>query len=91
METTQEFNNTIAKEIALKSFGELLDTILGYTSDIGYSLQTDASEFEQNFEEDLQKKNIIVTSKKIKIISKYYEKNRIDLINKIRKKYYTSA
>ena len=46
-------NQKIAKQIAATSFGYVLDCILGY-SDTGYAMSTDVSEFEQNFEEDLE-------------------------------------
>lgn len=81
------FNRTIAKEIAETSFGYVLDCILGY-SDTNYNMSTEASEFEQNFEEDMEEKNIVITDKRIKIISEYYEKMRLDFINKTRNKYY---
>ena len=81
------FTRKIAKEIAETSFGYVLDCILGY-SDTGYDMGTDASEFEQNFEEDLEEKNIVITDLRIKIISEYYEKMRLDFINKVRKKFY---
>jgi len=81
------FNRTIAKDIAKTSFCYVLDCIMGY-SDTGYDMGTEASEFEQNFEEDLEEKNIVITDNRIKIISEYYEKMRIDFINKIRRKFY---
>lgn len=81
------FNKTIAKEIAATSFGYVLDCILGY-SDSGYDMSNEATEFEQNFEEDLEEKNIVITDKRIKIISEYYEKMRLDFIAKTRKKFY---
>ena len=81
------FNNKVAKEIADKSFGYVLDCILGYSDD-HYNMSDEASEFEQNFEEDLEEKNIVVTPRKIKIISEHYEKMRNNFIDKTRKKYY---
>ena len=85
MET--RFNRTIAKDIAETSFGYVLDCILGY-SDNGYDMSTKVSEFEQNFEEDMKEQNIVITDKRIKIISDYYEKMRLDFIEKTRKKFY---
>ncbi|MBN2747416.1 MAG: hypothetical protein JXR34_11880 [Bacteroidales bacterium] len=81
------FNRTIAKDIAETSFGYVLDCILGY-SDTGYDMGTEASEFEQNFEEDLEEKNIVITDKRIKNISELHEKMRFDFISKTRKKFY---
>ena len=81
------FNRTIAKDIAETSFGYVLDCILGY-SDTGYDMSTDVSEFGQNFEEDMEEKNIVITDKRIKIISEYYERMRLDFIAKTRKKFY---
>ena len=82
-----KFNRTIAKDIAETSFGYVLDCILGY-SDADYHMGTKASEFEQNFEEDLEEKNIVITDKRIKLIAEYYEKMRLDFISKTRKKFY---
>ncbi len=81
------FNKTIAKDIAETNFGYVLDCILGYSDD-GYDIGTEASELEQNFEESLDEKNIAITDKRIKIISEYYEKMRLDFIAKTRKKFY---
>lgn len=81
------FNRTIAKEIAEKSFCHVLDCILGY-SDTGYDLSYSSEEFEQNFEEDLEEKDITVTNKRIQIINEYYEKMRSKFITQTRKQYY---
>lgn len=81
------FSITIAKDIADISFGYVLDCVLGY-SDTGYNMGTDSVEFEQNFEEDLEERNIVVTDKRIQVISSYYEKMRLDFISNTRKKYY---
>lgn len=81
------FSKKIAKNVAEKSFGYVLDCILGY-SDPDYNLGTRAEDFEQNFEEDLEEKNITITDQRIKIIYEYYEKLRLDLTKKIRKKFY---
>lgn len=83
------FNKTIAKRIAETSFGYVLECILGY-SDSGYTLGTNAEDFEQNFEEDLEEKNIVITDKRIKIISEYYEKMRRDFVAKAEKKLYNN-
>lgn len=80
------FNRKIAKEIAATSFSYVIDCILG-NSDTGYNLDTGKEEFETNFEEDLEEKDIIITDKRIKIIGDYYEKFRDTLKNRIIKTY----
>jgi len=81
------FNRTIAKEIAETSFGYVIDCIMGY-SDTGYNLDTEKDEFEQNFKEDLEEKNIVVTDKRIMIIGDYYKQFRDKLKKQIEDKYY---
>jgi hypothetical protein len=85
----QKFTRKIAKEIAMTSFGYMLDCLIG-NSDSGYSLTDDAEIFEQNFEEDLVAKNITVTERRIKIISEEYDNHCKKLIAIIRKKYYSN-
>ncbi len=83
----QQFTKKIAKEIAEKSFGYVLDCILGYSDD-DYNLSMKAEEFEQNFTEDLEEKNIIVTGKRINVINDYYDQMTLKLVNSLRKKFY---
>ena len=81
-----DFTRKIAKEIAHKSFDHVLDCILGY-SDSGYELKSDVEIFEQNFEEDLQEKKIVVTERRIKICKEEYEKLQAKFEQFVRKKY----
>jgi len=67
------FNVKIAKQIAGRSFGHVLDTVLG-KCDPDYGLDTPIEEFEQNFTEDLEAENIIVTPKRISIINDQFLK-----------------
>lgn len=67
------FNQKIAKEIAQKQLDQTIDCVLGIT-DPYYNLFDNASEFEQNFEEDLQSKGITPTSFKIESIKKQYQR-----------------
>ncbi len=82
-----EFNKKVAKEIAKKSFGYVLDCILDY-SDSQYGFNTSADEFEQNFEEDLEERGIVATERRIKIIRLEYEKLQKEFEAYLRKKYY---
>jgi hypothetical protein len=68
-----KFTRKIAKEIAHNQFDWTLDCITG-RQDPDFDLDTSIDEFEQNFTEDLEEKNIIVTPKRIAIINDYYEK-----------------
>jgi len=81
------FTRKKAREIADISFCYLLDCMMGY-SDTGYDLSEEASYFEQNFEEDLEKENIPITPYKIKIISEEFDKLKKEFENYVRKKYY---
>ena len=74
----------IAKDIALTSFDYVTDCLLG-VSDSEYNLGTDVSEFEANFEEDLEEKGINPTAGKIKLIMKYFEIERAKLKKVINK------
>ncbi len=81
------FSKELAKSIADKNFGYVLDCILGY-SDSEYTLKDDSETFEQNFEEDLEESGINVTTYKIKVISAQYDKIAEDFKKYVRKKYY---
>lgn len=72
------FNQTIAREIAQKQLDHTIDCVLGVT-DPDYHLSDEVSEYEQNFEEDLQDRGINPTSVKIESINKQYER----MVNKI--------
>lgn len=67
------FNQKVAKEIAQKQLDHTLDCVLGNT-DPDYHLSDDISEYEQNFEEDLQEKGINPTPVKIEAINKQYQR-----------------
>ena len=87
MSKKTKFNRTVAKEIAEISFGYVLDCIMGY-SDSEYSLCTDKAEFTDNFIEDLEERNLLVTERRVEIIGGYYDKFIETLSNQIERKYY---
>lgn len=87
MEQKVLFSKKIAREIASKSFGHLLDCIMGY-SDPDYSFNTPTSEYEQNFEEDLQEWGVTITSHRVEIIKSEFDKMKSKFEAAIRKKYY---
>lgn len=84
---SKPFTRKIAKEIADKSFGYVLDCILGY-SDTGYDMNTSTDEFEQNFEEDMQEKGIVITPHRVKVCCEEYNKLTTKFTAWVRKKYY---
>ena len=67
------FNQKVAKEIAQKQLDHTLDCVLGIT-DPDYHLSDDVSDYEQNFEEDLQEKGINPTHVKIEAINNQYKR-----------------
>jgi len=73
----EKFTRRIAKEIAERQFDWTLDCVIG-RQDPDFNFDSELHEFEQNFTEDLEEKNMIVTPNRIKIINEYYEK----LVNK---------
>jgi hypothetical protein len=81
------FTLKIARDIAGKSWGYTLDCIMGY-GDMGYAANTDVDEFEQNFIEDLEEKDFVVTDNRVDVIKKEYCKIRDKFIAYVRKKYY---
>ncbi len=89
MENKKEINLTkkTAIDIADKNFGHVLDCVLGY-SDSGYTLKDPVSNFEQNFEEDLEERGINVTNRKIKMIADIYECKVKAFEIMVRKKHY---
>ncbi len=80
------FTKKIAKEVALISFGYVLDGLLGY-GDMNYTMGEEVSVFEQNFTEDLEEMNIIVTPKRIKEVNEQYLILKKDFENMVRTKY----
>ena len=69
----KKFTQKIAKDIAQDQLNWTIGCLLG-TDDPDYNLDTDISEFEQNFTEDLEEKEVIATPKRIEIINNYYQK-----------------
>ncbi len=69
----KRFNQKIAKEIAQKQMDHTIDCVLGVT-DPDYHLSDEVSEYEQNFEEDLQEIGINPTPVKIEAINKHYSR-----------------
>lgn len=69
----KKFTKKIAREIAKMQFGQTLDCVIGRQSP-DYDLDSPISEFEQNFTEELEEKEIIATPKRIEIINGYYQK-----------------
>lgn len=82
------FNQKTAKEIALTSFGYVIDCIMG-NGDMGYDLGTLTSEFEQNFTEDLEERSLIVTDHRISVINQEYDKLCSKMQNRIWRTYYS--
>ena len=68
-----KFTKKIAREIAERQFEWTLDCIIG-RQDPDYNFDSPISEFEQNFTEDLEEKEVIATPKRIEIINNYYQK-----------------
>lgn len=83
---TNKFNNKVAKEIASISFGYVVDSMLGI-SDPDYTLGTEKDEFQDNFAEDLEFKNLIVTERRVEIIGEFYEAMRYKMYVQMIKKY----
>ena len=82
------FTLKIARDIADRSFGHVLDSLLGYSGD-AYDLTLNTrDEFEQNFIEDLEEKGFVVTDNRVNIICIEYNKMRDKFIAMVRKKYY---
>ena len=80
----KRFNQKIAKEIAQKQLDHTLDCVLGNT-DLDYHLSDDLSEYEQNFEEDLQERGINPTPVKIEAIKKQYQRMIDKAVKSLRK------
>lgn len=83
---SKKFTTKIAKQVALKSFGHVLDCVLGYT-DPDYSLATPIEEFEQNFEEDLTDMGVVVNQRRLDKCSDEYKKLTTGFEIKVRKAY----
>ena len=66
------FSAKVAKRVAANSVAYVIDCILGH-ADSGYDLSTEAEEFEQNFEEDLDEMGIYPTPHKVGVVKKYYQ------------------
>ena len=87
MEKRILFSRAIAKKIALKSFGLVLDCVLGY-SDTGYAFPCDGAEFDQNYDEDLEEMGITPTSRRIQICGDEFDRLAKEFEGMVRKKYY---
>lgn len=86
----KKFTKKIAKEIAMTSFGYVLDCVLGY-SDSGYTLEWDGEDFEQNFDEDLKELGLTSNERRIAIITKEFDLLKEKFEVYVRRKYYKSA
>ena len=86
MTDKKRFSKKIAREVAEKSFDQMLDCVLE-RQDPDYSIMRKGEDFEQNFEEDLEEIGINPTFAKIKIISDYYDKKHAKLIATIERFY----
>lgn len=80
------FTTKIAKQIAQNNFDQTLDCVLGI-QDPDYSLEMEAEEFEQNFEEHLEEMGFNPTPGKISAIAKQYEALRLKAIKSLEKLY----
>ncbi len=87
MEKKVLFSTAIANKIALRSFGLVLDCVLGY-SDTGYELCAVGADFEQNYEEDLEQMGITPTAKRIAKCSDCFDNLIQGFIKMVRAKYY---
>lgn len=67
-----QFNKTIAKQVAHKSFDYMLGGLLGY-NDPDIKLETKGEDLEQDFTEDLEERDIVVTPKRIKVVADKYD------------------
>ncbi len=74
-------------DIADKSFGHVLDCVLGY-SDSYYNLQTETTEFSQNFEEDMQEIGIAPTERRLRAIESEYDRIKAKFVKMVRRQYY---
>ncbi len=83
----QLFSKSVAKEIAHRSFGLVLDCILGY-SDTGYGLPADGVDFDQNYEEDLVDMGITPTTRRIEQCGIEFDKLVAGFEKMVRNKYY---
>jgi hypothetical protein len=66
------FNKKIARQVAEKSFDQMIDSILGRT-DPYHDLETSIDEYEQDFTEDMEEMNIIATPKRIQVVNTIFE------------------
>lgn len=87
MEKKALFSQAIANKIALRSFGLVLDCIMGY-SDTGYGLPADGADFDQNYEEYLEEMGITPTTRRIEQCGKAFDKISEGFEKMVRKKYY---
>ena len=82
---TKKFSKTIANDIACTSVDYVLESILNHDTDNRqYSLETTADSFTDNFMEDLQDLDLLVTEYRIKIISECFEKQLEKIRNKVK-------
>ncbi len=81
-----KFTKAIAKEIANRSFDDVLDCVLG-RQDSDYSLGMTGEDFEQNFEEDLEEKGFVATESRLKAIAREYDKRVAKARHAIEKHY----
>ena len=74
----KKFTQKIAKDIAQDQLNWTIGCLLG-TDDPDYNLDTDVSEFEQNFEERLEEIGINPTPKRLESIVKHYNKMTLQI------------
>jgi hypothetical protein len=63
-----KFNKKIARQVAEKSFDQMLDSVLGRI-DPYHDFDTPIEEYEQDFTEDMEEMNLIVTPARIKVVN----------------------
>jgi len=73
------FTKKIARKVIQKQIDHTIDSVIGIT-DPDYNLGMEGNEFEQNFTEDMEELNIVVTEKRMKICFEEYDKIRMRAI-----------
>ena len=68
-----KFTRKIARQVAEQSFDQMLDCILG-RQDFYHDLETPIEDYEQDFTEDMEVMDLIVTPARIEIVNEIYTK-----------------
>lgn len=84
----KRFTKAIANEIAINSIGSIIDDVVSACSDGRYCLSSEADDFEDDFVEDLEERDFIVTEHRIDIIKECFTKQLENIRNKTEACYY---